>query len=123
MEEKFMFRQVAVLYYTGHIVYAIAIHTKVKLLIFWCSKTCSKFAVCLCPELFQLSLGSSSLQFEVWELDKQSVQRGVQVTIWYHNMVMKWFQLLHRLASKNSSVGLNDYQETVGWDIVNTKSR
>ena len=25
-----MFRQVAVLYYTGHIVYAIAIHTKVK---------------------------------------------------------------------------------------------
>ena len=30
MEEKFMFRQVAVLYYTGHIVYAIAIHTKVK---------------------------------------------------------------------------------------------
>ena len=30
MEEKFMFRQVAVLYYTGHIVYAIAIHTKVN---------------------------------------------------------------------------------------------
>ena len=37
MEEKFMFRQVAVLYYTGHIVYAIAIHTKVHLLVFWCS--------------------------------------------------------------------------------------
>ena len=31
MEEKFMYRQVAVLYYTGHIVYAIAIHTKVNL--------------------------------------------------------------------------------------------
>ena len=30
MEEKFMYRQVAVLYYTGHIVYAIAIHTKVN---------------------------------------------------------------------------------------------
>ena len=30
MEEKFMYRQVAVLYYTGHIVYAIAIHTKVE---------------------------------------------------------------------------------------------
>ena len=66
-----MFRQVAVLYYTGHIVYAIAIHTKVK--------PCSyiqalryaqlQLSVCLCPQFFQLSLGSSSLQSEVWELD------------------------------------------------------
>jgi len=28
LEEQFMFRQVAVLYHTGHIVYAIAVHTK-----------------------------------------------------------------------------------------------
>ena len=60
-----MYRQVAVLYYTGHIVYAIAIHTKVE-------KTSSiKFhshliAVCLCSQFFQLSLGCSSLQSEVW---------------------------------------------------------
>ena len=40
-----------------------------------------QLSVCLCPQFFQLSLGSSSLQSEVWELDKQSVQRGVQVLI------------------------------------------
>ena len=28
-----------------------------------------------------------------------------------------------RLASKNRTVGLTDYQQTVGWEIVNTKSR
>ena len=27
------------------------------------------------------------------------------------------------MASKNSTVGLTDYQQTVGWEVVNTKSR
>jgi len=89
MEEKFMFRQVAVLYYTGHIVYAIAVHTKSA-----CAPNFSNF-----PWGVQVC----SLKFGSWINSQYNVE--------------------YRLASKNSTVGLNDFMQTVGWDVINTKSR
>jgi len=89
MEEKFMFRQVAVLYYTGHIVYAIAVHTKSA-----CAPNFSNF-----PWGVQVC----SLKFGSWINSQYNVE--------------------YRTAPKNSTVGLTDYQQTVGWEVVNTKSR
>jgi len=89
VEEKFMFRQVAVLYYTGHIVYAIAVHTK---------SACAPNFV-----NFPWGVQVCSLKFGSWINSQYNVE--------------------YRNAAKNGTVGLNDYQETVGWKIVNTKSR
>jgi len=90
MEEKFMFRQVAVLYYTGHIVYAIAIHTKSA-----CAPNFSKF-----PWGVQVC----SLKFGSWINSQYNVE--------------------YRTATDSrDTVELGDYQQTVGWEVVNTKSR
>jgi len=88
VEEQFMFRQVAVLYHTGHIVYAIAVHTKSA-----CAPTFAHF-----PWGVQVC----SLKFGSWINSQYNVE--------------------YRLP-RNSTVGLADFQPTVGWRVVNTKSR
>lgn len=88
LEEQFMFRQVAVLYHTGHIVYAIAVHTKSA-----CAPNFSHF-----PWGVQVC----SLKFGSWINSQYNVE--------------------YRLP-RNSTVGLADFQQTVGWQVVNTKSR
>lgn len=88
VEEKFMYRQVGVLYYTGLIVYMMAVHSK---------STCQ-------PNFqdFPWGLQVCSLQFGSWINNQYNVE--------------------YRLP-RNSTVGLTDFQPTVGWHIVNTKSR
>jgi len=61
VEEQFMFRQVAVLYHWAH-----------------CLCYCCTHQVCLCSNILTLSLGGPGMQSEVWLLDQQPVQCGVQ---------------------------------------------
>ena len=135
----------AVLYYTGHIVYAIAIHTKEQMML-WL-KTMINYApiapnpltsdvppinialsslppVRLCPQLLQVPLGCAGVQPEVRELDQQSVQRGVQVSMATHHISEIMQCSVSRTATDSrDTVELGDYQQTVGWEVVNTKSR
>ena len=89
LEEKFMFRQVGLLNYTGNIVYAIAVHTKSS-----CAPNFSNF-----PWGVQVC----SLKFGSWINSQYNVE--------------------YRLSSSNTTIGLGDFQQTVGWEVVNTKSR
>jgi len=89
LEEKFMFRQVGLLNYTGNIVYAIAVHTKPS-----CAPNFSNF-----PWGVQVC----SLKFGSWINSQYNVE--------------------YRLSTTNTTIGLGDFQQTVGWEVVNTKSR
>ena len=89
LEEKFMFRQVGLLNYTGNIVYAIAVHTKSS-----CAPNFSNF-----PWGVQVC----SLKFGSWINSQYNVE--------------------YRLSTTNTTIGLGDFQQTVGWEVVNTKSR
>ena len=89
LEEKFMFRQVGLLNYTGNIVYAIAVHTKSS-----CAPNFSNF-----PWGVQVC----SLKFGSWINSQYNVE--------------------YRLSTTNNTIGLGDFQQTVGWEVVNTKSR
>lgn len=88
MEERFIFRQVGLIYHTGHLVYLIAVHTKSS-----CAPNFTDF-----PWGVQVC----SLKFGSWINSQYNVE--------------------YRLP-KNNTVGLTDFQQTVGWKVVNTKSR
>ena len=78
----------------------------------------------LCPQLLQVPLGCAGVQPQVRELDQQSVQRGVQVSMAKHHISEIIRCSVSRTATDSrDTVELGDYQQTVGWEVVNTKSR
>ena len=84
----------------------------------------SLLPVRLCPQLLQVPLGCAGVQPQVRELDQQSVQRGVQVSMATHHISEIMRCSVSRTATDSrDTVELGDYQQTVGWEVVNTKSR
>jgi len=88
LEEKFIYRQVGILDYTGRFIYVIGIHSKAA-----------------CPPNFK------------------NFPWGVQVcSLKFGSWINAQYNVEYRLP-KNSTVSLSDFQQTVGWKVVNTKSR
>ena len=98
--------QVAVLYHTGHIVYAIAVHTKSA-----CAPNYLHF-----PWGVQVPTPPQS-----WWLF--TIVVDIQVcSLKFGSWINSQYNVEYRLP-RDSTVGLSDFQQTVGWQVVNTKSR
>ena len=49
---------------------------------------------------------------------------GVQVcSLKFGSWINSQYNVEYRLSTTNTTIGLGDFQQTVGWEVVNTKSR